>query len=83
MAFFLLLSRKLDFFSELQWQTVHKRRLGLVFRVQRRRIDLLLWRSLNLQARTEVGDGKNQTKEKLCVEIVNLFFVDVGCPTII
>ena len=59
----------LDESSTDQRQTEPKRRLGPVFRVQRRRVGLLPRRSLNLQARTKESMGKNERKEKLCVEI--------------
>ena len=69
----------LDESSTDQRQTEPKRRLGPVFWVQQRRIDLLPRRSLNLQARTEKSKGKNErTKEKLCVEIIDLFLSMLG-----
>ena len=70
----------LDESSTDQRQTEPKRRLGPVFWVQQRRIDLLPRRSLNLQARTEKSKGGKRTKERKTMCRNNrLVFVDVGC----
>ena len=70
----------LDKSSTDQQQTEPKRRLGPVFRVQRRRVGLLPRRSLNLQARAEKAMGKTNERKAVRGNKVDMFLSMLGVP---